>query len=315
MKLLATLAFLTFSTIMFGQKMEKFYDYNWKECDANEARFYSTIFNTDSGYVRKDYFIHENSLQMVGKYKDQDLKVHDGYFYYFHPNGSLDGMGKYANDKKIGLWLHYYPDGMLKDSINFLAGNIVGTSLSWHPNGNPKDSSIINIEGKGLKVTWFDNGNIASAGFVINNTKPEGTWKYYHNNGKISCKETYKNEILINKTYFDENGSPLSDTTNKDSDATFPSGIKGWQKYLIKQLYFPNQFKIVNGDRAVVVISFAVNEEGKIEDVEVTTPFYPEFDKIAKNAILSSPNWLPAMEHNRKVKFLMRQPVTFAQTN
>ena len=315
MKLSATLAFLILSTIMFGQNIEKFYTYNWKECEPNEARFYSTIINTDSGYVRKDYFIHEKTLQMVGKYKDQDLKIHNGYFYYFHPNGSLDAMGKYADDKKIGLWLHYYPDGMPKDSINYLNGNAIGTSLSWHPNGYPKDSSIINTEGKGLIVTWFDNSNIASAGFVINNTKPEGTWKYYHKNGQISSKETYKNEVLIDKIYFDENGRPLSDTTTRDIDATFPTGIKGWQKYLMKQIYFPNQFKIVNGDRAVVVVSFAVNEDGKIEDVEVTTPFYPEFDKIAKKAILSSPNWLPSMNHNRKVKFWMRQPVTFEQSN
>ena len=315
MKLSATLVFLILSTIIFGQKIEKFYTYNWKECEANEARFYSTIINTDSGYVKKDYFIHENSLQMVGKYKDEYLKVHNGYFYYFHPNGSLDGVGQYADDKKNGLWLHYYPDGMPRDSVNYLNGNMVGTSLSWHPNGYPKDSSIINADGKGLTVTWFNNGSISSAGFIINNRKREGTWKYYHKNGQISSKETYENDVLIYKTYFDENGRPLSDTTTRDTDATFTGGIKGWQKYLMKQIYFPNQFKIVNGDRAVVVVSFAVNEDGKVEDVEVTTPFYPEFDKIAKKAILNSPDWLPSMEHNRKVKLWMRQPVTFEQPN
>jgi len=45
-----------------GQTIEKFYNYNWKECEPKEARFYSTILTTYAGYVRKDYFLHKNSL-------------------------------------------------------------------------------------------------------------------------------------------------------------------------------------------------------------------------------------------------------------
>ena len=56
-----------------------------------------------------------------------------------------------------------------------------------------------------------------------------------------------------------------------------------------------------------------INEEGKVEDAEVTTPFYPKFDKIAKEAIESSPNWIPAISHNRSVKFWIKQAVTFIQ--
>ncbi|MEJ7586154.1 MAG: energy transducer TonB [Ferruginibacter sp.] len=81
-----------------------------------------------------------------------------------------------------------------------------------------------------------------------------------------------------------------------------------------EKIYFPEQYKIVNSDKAVVVVSFMVNEEGKVEDVEVTTPFYPGFNKIAKNAITSSPDLIPAVNHNRKVRSWMRQTVTFEQS-
>jgi len=97
-------------------------------------------------------------------------------------------------------------------------------------------------------------------------------------------------------------------------DAAYPEGNKAWQKYLVKNGFFPEQFTIVNADRAMVVISFTVNENDKAEEVEVSTPFYPQFDKIAKNVISRAPDWLPAASHNRKVKFRMRQPVTFAQS-
>ena len=314
MKIFITVILSIFCTYLFGQSIEKYYTYNWKECEPNEARFYSTIVNTDSGYVRKDYFIHERSLQMLGKYKDKECKVKDGYFYYYHPNRIVDARGKYENDKKEGLWLHYYSDGSLMDSGVYSKGNIIGTSLSWHSNGFMQDSSVINEEGKRVAVTWFDNGNISSAGYLVDNTN-YGTWKYYHKNGQVSSKETYQNKVVVDKQYFNENSEIIIDTTNKDRDAAFPGGSKAWVKYLQKQIYFPQQFQIVNADKAVVVVTFTINEDGKVEDIEVSTPFYPEFDKIAKNAIMKSPAWIPASNHNRKVKFIMNQPITFAQSD
>jgi len=313
MKQLITLLLLTSGVHSFSQDIEKYYDYNWKECVPNDARFYSAIFKTDSGYVRKDYFIHEKSIQMVGKYLDADLKIQNGSFYYFHPNGILDGFGKYINGKKDGLWLHYYSDRMPSDSVTYQKGHVIGTSLSWHPNGYVKDSSVINEDGKGVNVGWFDNGNPSFAGLIINGTKPTGNWKFFHKTGAVSSIETYKDGALTNKLYFDEDGKAI-DTTDKDSEASFPGGSKAWLKYLEKKIYFPDQYKIVNGDKAVVVVSFAINEDGVVEDVNVSTPFYPQFDIIAKKAIANSPKWIPAISHNRRVKAWRRQPVTFAQS-
>lgn len=312
MKVFITAVLLISCTYLFGQTIEKYYTYNWKECNADEARFYSTIQNTDSGYVRKDYFLHERSMQMMGKYKDKECKVKDGYFHYYHPNKMLDAIGKYENNEKEGLWLHSYPHGSLMDSGVYSKGNITGTYLSWHSNGFMRDSFVIEDEGKGVQITWFDNGNISSAGFLVNYSN-YGTWKYYHKNGQVSSKETYQNKVVVDKQYFNESGEIIIDTTNKDRDAVFPGGNKAWVKYLLKQIYFPSQFKIVNADQAVVVVNFTINEDGKLEDVEVSTPFYPDFDKIAKNAIMKCPGWLPAINHNRKVKSMMRQPITFAQ--
>ncbi|MEJ7586155.1 MAG: hypothetical protein WKI04_01210 [Ferruginibacter sp.] len=175
MKLPVILFLLAFSFTSVVQDIEKFYSYDWKECEPNEARFYSAIYKTDSGYVKKDYFIHEKLLQMSGKYLDKETNVHDGYFYYFHPGGGLDAYGKYSHGKKDGLWVHYYTSGMLRDSIVYSEGHILGTSLAWHSNGYLQDSGFVNKEGKGLKLSWFDNGNISSAGFLIDHDKHTGT--------------------------------------------------------------------------------------------------------------------------------------------
>ncbi len=296
-----------------AQTVEKYFDYQWKPCEANEARFYCVITKTDSGYVRKDYFIHEKLLQMLGKYTDVDCKIANGHFLFFHSNGKVESAGAYVNGKKNGLWLGFHSNGMMSDSTVYNAGRIIGTSLSWHSNGYIADSLVLHEDGSGLEVSWFDNGYPSVAGLYAAGRKQHGKWKFYHDNGAISSIELFNEGKLVDKNYFDEGGNPQSDTTNKDRDAVFPGGNSAWQNYVFKKVYFPEQYKIVNADKAIVVVSFAVNEEGKVVDVFVSTPFYPEFDKIAESAISRSPKWNPAIKHNRKVKFWMRQRVTFSQ--
>jgi len=313
MRYIILLLLVTIFSKVNSQTVEKFFDYRWKSCEANEARFYCTITKTDSGYNRRDYFIVEKSLQMIGKYTDLHCKVPNGHFKYFHSNGFLESEGVYINGKKNGIWLSFHNNGMISDSTMYDHGNISGTSLSWHPNGYISDSTIYNEDGSGIQVTWFENGAPSTAGLYSAGRKQSGKWKYFHSNGAISSIEIYDNGTLTDKTYYDETGKMETDTSSKDRDAIFPGGNSAWLDYLFKNAYFPDQYKIANADKAVVVVSFAVNENGKVVDVFVSTPFYPEFDTIAKNAVLRSPKWKPAIKHNRKVKFWMRQPVTFSQ--
>jgi antitoxin component YwqK of YwqJK toxin-antitoxin module len=296
-----------------SQTTENYYDYNWRPCESAAARFYSTITKTDSGYNRIDYFIREKSLQMTGKYNDIDCKQPNGYFRYFHSNGFEEAEGAYVDGRKQGLWLHYHPNQMMSDSGFYRSGRQLGTSLAWHANGYISDSTTLKEDGSGVQITWFENGELSSAGYYSAGMKQNGKWKYFHNNGVLSAMESYQHGRCLDKIYYDENGKAEADTTNKDRDAEFPGGTQAWLKYLSKKAYFPSQYKITNGDKAVVVVTFAVNEAGKLSDVFVSTPFFPQFDRIAENAVAQSPPWKPAIRHNRKVKSQFRQPVSFVQ--
>lgn len=302
-----------FSSYSFSQTTEKFYDYKWNVCEPGAARFYSTTTKTDSGYVENDYFIHEKKLQMTGKYEDEACKIRNGWFYWFHPNGNINSYGKYVHNKRDGLWISYHTNGMMSDSTLYENGKVTGTSLSWYPNGYMRDSSVVSSNGSMISVGWFDNGNLSSAGRYNNEDKKTGVWQFFHSNGKLSAKEWYDNGKLINKEYYDEKGIAEADTASKDRDADYPGGIKNWTNYLSSNCIFPPQFQIVNADKAVVVVSFSVDEEGKTGNIEITTPFYPDFDRIAVNAIKNSKRWKPAINHNRKVKFYMSQPLVFSQ--
>ena len=298
-------------TLLHAQKMEKFYDYRWNECKSNEARFYSLIVKTDSGYCRKDIFIRERKLQMLGNYQDSLLQIRSGKFYFFHSNGTPLAVGRFVNDKKDGLWLAFHNNKVLRDSIVYRSGRQIGVSLSWHPNGVLSDSVYTDEDGSGFAVSWFDNGSISSRGKYSAGHKQEGLWKYYHKNGKISSLETYHESFLIDKKYFDEEGVQMNDTTNHDRPARYSNTISEWMNYLAKNIYFPFNQKIINGDKAVVVVTFTVNEDGMVENVYASTPFSEKFDRIAVQAIKDSPQWYSAIDHNRAIKSTFDQVVQF----
>lgn len=304
------LLFSLFSQIN-AQKTEKFFDYKWIECKPNAARFYSITAKTDSGYCKKDYYIRERKLQMFGNYKDSLCQIKTGKFYFFHPNGSPESAGKYINNKKEGLWLSFYNDKMLRDSIVYLHDKQIGVGLSWYPNGYLSDSLYTNEDGSGGSISRFDNGSISSTGQYSAGHKQNGLWKYYHLNGKVSSLETYFDSDLIDKKYFDENGIRMTDTTNNDRLAKFSESDKDWNEFLGRTIDFPFNQRIINGDRAIVIVSFTINEDGETENIFITTSFSEKFDREVENAIKKSPQWYPAIEHNRKVKCKFDQTINF----
>ena len=311
----------TFFTILFlflflysnAQKTDKYFDYAWKECKPTVARFYSQIIKTDSGYNRKDYYVRERKLLMSGNFKDSLLQIKTGKFHYFHSNGYLKSFGTYVNNKKEGLWLSYHDNRVISDSTAYLHDKPLGVSLSWHPNGYLSDSVFTNEDGSGTSLSWFDNGFLSSVGQFSIGQKLHGLWKFYHNNGKISSLETYLESELIDKKYFDENGIRMSITTNNDRYPEFPGGKKVWQKYLDNHIFFPSEYKIMNSEAVTIIVSFTINEKGMLENVYASTPFDKNFDQIAVEAIKKSPQWIPAIEHNRRVKFHYNQLVNFKQ--
>ena len=311
---LLSVLLIILTSCLAAQKIEKFFDYNWKPCEINMARFYAVIMNTDSGWLRTDYFLATMKLQMKGLYKDSTCKISNGHFYFFHANGLIESTGQYKDNKKEGLWLSYHPNGLMSDSTVYNDfGERSGTSLQWHNTGYLSDSTVYSPDGLSVSVSWFDNGNISSAGHLNLVQAYHGKWQFFHRNGKLSAVEIYNNGKLTDRKYFTEDGSPMTDTTDKTKAATFPGGIPEWMKYLEKKLVFPYNYQIVNGDRATVVVEFTVNENGDVKDVNIRTPFHPAFDNIALNVFNNAPKWIPAINHNRKVKYNHRQTVTFRQ--
>ncbi|MBZ4191964.1 energy transducer TonB [Niabella beijingensis] len=251
---------------------------------------------------------------MTGLYSDEANKIKNGRFHYYHPNGIIRSTGTYHDNKKTGLWLQYHNNGMLADSTFYKEDKQQGLSKNWSPDGYITDSTFFRADGSGVQVAWFTNGSPSIAGLYGPGQQKTGKWKYYHRNGKPSSEEYYKNDKLIDKRFFNEDGTAKADTTNPEKNASFPGGQEAWRKYLLKNLYFPSQYKLQNADQATVVVSFIIDESGKVAEAYVSDPFHPAFDAIALRLIQKSPDWIPAIDqHNRHVKAYRKQPVSFVQ--
>jgi len=306
--------YLAMATTLFSQKKESYYDYQWKPSKPSEARFYSTVEKTDSGWLRQDYFIGTRSLQMKAVYEDEECKKQNGWYAYFHPNGMLSSTGRRLHGKREGLCLKFHSNGFVADSGLFLQDRPVDIRLRWFPNGMLADSLNYLNDSMHIQLSWYDDGSISEAGYWLNDNK-YGKWKYYHKNNNPAGEEIFDRQgKMVSSIYYHEDGTELKDTSKANREARFrKGGIDGWTNYLYRNLEWPRGYEFIDGDNATVVVSFVINEEGKPENVEITVPFFPEFDKIALSVVENSPTWEPALKNNRRVKSYFQQPVTFFQ--
>jgi TonB family protein len=290
-----------------------YYDYSWKPCEPGTARFYSVVSKTDSGWLRQDYYINSMQLQMQALYEDSDCKIYNGNAAWYYANGIPSAIGRYSHNKQEGICVRYHPNGMIADSATYRDGKPEGIRLLWHRNGYMSDSIAHINDSTDVQVSWFDDGSLSAAGYLVNG-KRHAKWKYYHRNENLAGSIVFDKGIVLSAEYFNVDGSSQPDTSKANMEAGFKNGgIDGWRKYIVKNTHWPHGLKLKNTTLVTVVISFVINEEGKPEDVEVYVPFHPEFDKAAEDIIRKSPVWKPAIAQNRKVKQVFRQPVTFLQ--
>jgi hypothetical protein len=98
-----------------------------------------------------------------------------------------------------------------------------------------------------------------------------------------------------------------------EQEASFPGGLNGWQKYLMKNLN--PQIPIDKGAPAglyQVIVRFIVDRNGHLSDIQAETNNGYGTEEEVIRIIKRSGDWIPATQNGRKVNAYRRQPVTFA---
>ncbi|HYF33289.1 MAG TPA: TonB family protein [Chitinophagaceae bacterium] len=92
----------------------------------------------------------------------------------------------------------------------------------------------------------------------------------------------------------------------------FPGGLSAWQRFLQKNLRFPDQDADgEEGRKIVVTVRFIVNEDGSLSGLEILESGGTEFDKEVLRVLNKSPKWVAGSNKGKKVKVYHKQPVIF----
>ena len=97
--------------------------------------------------------------------------------------------------------------------------------------------------------------------------------------------------------------------TKVEIESEYPGGAAAWQRYLNRNLHYPDEAQN-NEIQGTVVVQFIVDKEGKVSDVEaISGP--NELREEAMRVIRKSGNWTPAVQNGRQVKSYKKQPIVF----
>ncbi len=90
----------------------------------------------------------------------------------------------------------------------------------------------------------------------------------------------------------------------------FPGGVAALMAYLRKNIKYPAICR-ENNIQGKVIVTFVVNKDGSIVDVEVAKGVNPALDKEAVRVISQMPNWTPGRQLGRAVRVRYSVPVSF----
>ena len=89
-----------------------------------------------------------------------------------------------------------------------------------------------------------------------------------------------------------------------------PGGITGLTNYMIQNLTYPAAAKDANV-QGMVVVTFVVSADGKVEGVEIIRGIGSGCDEEAVRVISNSGTWTPAKKEGKAVATKMTLPVQF----
>ena len=127
--------------------------------------------------LKQGYWIVLNSVKKLPNYP-MEAKVEEG---------------KFADNKKTGVWKMYYPAGTVKSEITYTNNRPSGYAKMYYENGKmQEEGNWENNRWVGAYKSYYENGQ-AFYDFTYTPTgKREGEQKYFYENGQIMMKGVMK---------------------------------------------------------------------------------------------------------------------------
>jgi len=171
-----------------------------------------------------------------------------------------------------------------------------------------------------VEITKFTPPKIVKDEEVKEEEKPPEVEKLEETKIGTINQEGEKDQGIVAPPVSDEGKgvieAPKKDETDYDKTFTkveieseYPGGASAWQRYLNKNLRYP-QDAIDNEIQGTVIVQFIVDKAGVVSDDEaIAGP--NELRDEAVRVIKKSGQWTPAVQNGRQVKSYKKQPIVF----
>ena len=95
-----------------------------------------------------------------------------------------------------------------------------------------------------------------------------------------------------------------------EQEPEFPGGTKALMEFISKNLRYP-AFAAENGIQGRVTLSFVVEKDGSVTDIQEMRSPSEDLTKEAKRVVQSMPKWKPGKQRGKPVRVKYMLPVTF----
>lgn len=313
MRVLFTVFSLFTVLLVEAQPHEEFLDLRFIPTKSSPF-YYAVMEKKDSAWLQKAYYISTSKMARECFYKDEICSIPHGTYRLFDVDGYLKETGRYANGKKEGLWLGFDSTGFVIDSGIYVNGHLKGIRMKWHPDGMLSDSMNFDGAGNGVQISWYEDGNLESAGYWTQDTLKTGRWKYFFSDGTIKATEDYVDGKISVCNCYTEKGDPIDTALCKRKEAS-PGDYLVWMRSMQGKLQLLVQDLAAGGTKAgnyTVLIKFSVLEDGSLSDFTPETKFGQGVEDEVIKILGTAPKWEPERLFGKHVKSYHEIPITFA---
>lgn len=133
--------------------------------------------------------------------------------------------GKYADNRKAGIWVEFFCNGNMKNKLTFTNGRPDGYAIMFHENGKiSEEGNWKNNRWVGNYKLYYENGQVQHEFVFSPSGKREGAQKYFFENGQIAIEGNFANgkETGLIKEFY-ENGEVKAEKNYADGNVDLAS--------------------------------------------------------------------------------------------
>lgn len=304
------------------------------------------VFNAFAQRHQNVYFFKKNNKEVKLRDSADYIRIirepEEGKVNYelveYYKDNTLKRTGEVSSfDKKLifeGQVISYYKEGGKQSIFHYEKNKLVDTCTKFHSNGQPSEIryynklssdtlyKVIQIFSNDGKPYLDKDGN----GYIkkniskdktiegaYKNGRKSGTWKEFDFKKKEEREEEYVDGVFVKGNFKDENGVNHSYTI-REKLPEFKGGIKAFYEFLSRKLVYPTEAKS-SRIQGRAVVSFIVNEDGKLSDFTILKSVSPDIDEEALRVMSLSPKWSPGIQNGKPVKVKYSVPIMFSLGN